>query len=123
MDKLLTVRFIQEVMYLDWIVNMVVIKKSIEKWRICVNFINMNKACLNDSSHLSKIDKLMDPATSFKFLISLNSNLGYHRIPIHLEDEKNTSFIIEERTFLLPCNAFQHEKYKSSLPVDGQQSV
>jgi hypothetical protein len=122
-DKLLIVGFIQEVMYLDWIVNVVVIKKSIEKWRIYVNFINLNKACLNDSSHLSKIDKLMDPTTSFKFLISFNANSGYHRIPMHIEDEKNTSFIIEERTFLLSCNAFRYEKYKSYLPVDGQQSV
>jgi len=56
-DKLLTVGFIREIMYLDWLANMVIMKKSTGKWRIYIDFTNLNKACPNDSFPLLKIDK------------------------------------------------------------------
>lgn len=58
-----------------------------------MDFINLNKAYPYDSFHLSKIDKLVDSTIGFKFLSSLDANSGYHQIPMHLEDEKKTSFI------------------------------
>ena len=36
---------IKEVFYPEWLANTVVVKKKNEKWRVCVNFINLNKAC------------------------------------------------------------------------------
>jgi hypothetical protein len=56
-DKLLTVGFIREIMYLDWLANMVIMKKSTEKWRIYIDFTNLNKACPNDSFPPLKIEK------------------------------------------------------------------
>ena len=38
----------KEVFYLEWLANIVVVKKKIGKWRVCVDFINLNKACLKD---------------------------------------------------------------------------
>ena len=48
--KLVTVEFIHEVYYLDWLANVVIIKKANDKWRTCMDFTNLNKACPKDSS-------------------------------------------------------------------------
>ena len=49
-DKLLAANFIREVFYPDWLANVVMVKKTNGKWRMCVDFINLNKACPKDSS-------------------------------------------------------------------------
>uniref|UniRef100_A0A2N9HRX3 Uncharacterized protein n=1 Tax=Fagus sylvatica TaxID=28930 RepID=A0A2N9HRX3_FAGSY len=46
-DKLLAVNFIREVFYPDWLANVVMVKKSTGKWRMCVDFTDLNKACYN----------------------------------------------------------------------------
>ncbi|XP_075663054.1 uncharacterized protein LOC142632557 [Castanea sativa] len=47
--KLQEVGFIREVYYPDWLVNVMMVKKSNEKLRMCVDFTNLNKACPTDS--------------------------------------------------------------------------
>ena len=41
-EKLLTARFIREVYYPEWLANVVMVKKSNEKWSRCVDFIDLN---------------------------------------------------------------------------------
>ena len=48
-QKLIVAKFIQEVYCPDWLANVVMVKKANGKWRICVDFTNLNKACLKDS--------------------------------------------------------------------------
>ena len=36
---------IKEVFYPQWLANTVVVKKKTGKWRVCVDFKNLNKAC------------------------------------------------------------------------------
>ena len=48
-EKLMTAGFIGEVYYPKWLANVVMVKKSNGKWRMCVNFIDLNNACLKDS--------------------------------------------------------------------------
>ena len=55
-QKLITVQFIREVYYLDWLANVVMVKKANGKWRMCVDYIDLNKACLKDSYPLPRID-------------------------------------------------------------------
>ena len=51
---------IKEVFYLEWLANMVVVKKKSGKWRVCVNFTDLNKACPKDHFPLPWIDQLVD---------------------------------------------------------------
>ena len=44
-NKLLAAGFIREVYYPDWLVNVVLMKKTNGKWRMCVDFTDLNKAC------------------------------------------------------------------------------
>ena len=47
---------IKEVFYPEWLVNTVVVKKKTGKWRVCVDFIDLNKAYLKDPFPRSWID-------------------------------------------------------------------
>ena len=51
---------IKEVFYPEWLANTVVVKKKNGKWRVCVAFTDLNKACLKDPFLMSRIDQLMD---------------------------------------------------------------
>ena len=46
----------REVFNSEWLANVVMVKKNNGKWRICVDFTDLNKACLKDSFPLPKID-------------------------------------------------------------------
>ena len=37
-----------EVFYPEWLANTVVVKEKSQKWRVCVDFIDLKKACLKD---------------------------------------------------------------------------
>ena len=58
--KLLEVDFIREVYYPDWLAKIVMVKKANGKWRMCVDFRNLNKACLKNSYPLPRVDVLVD---------------------------------------------------------------
>ena len=47
---------IKEVFYSEWLANMVVVKKKSGKWRVCVDFTDLNKACPKDPFPMPKID-------------------------------------------------------------------
>ena len=61
--KLKRARAIKELFYPRWLVNIVVVKKKSGKWRVCVDFTDLNKACLKDPFPLSRIDQLVDATT------------------------------------------------------------
>ena len=43
--KLKQAEAIKEVSYPEWLANIVVVKKKTGKWRVCVDFTDLNKAC------------------------------------------------------------------------------
>ena len=57
--KLQEASFIREVYYLNWLANVVMVKKASEKWRMCVDFTDLNKACPKDSYPLLRVDVLV----------------------------------------------------------------
>ena len=78
--KLLTVGFMREVYYPKWLANVVMVKKSNGKWRMCVDFTDLNRAYPKDSFLLPRIDQLMDSTASDELLIFMDSILGYNQI-------------------------------------------
>ena len=79
-DKLLTANFIQEVYYLDWLANVIMVKNLNGKWRMCVDFTDLNSACLKDSFPLPRIDQLVDSIARHKLLTFIDAFLGYNQI-------------------------------------------
>ena len=47
---------IKEVFFPNWLLDTVLVKKKNGKWRVCVNFTNLNKACRKDPFPIPKID-------------------------------------------------------------------
>ena len=83
--KLLTVSFIKELYYPDWLANVVLVKKENWKWRMCVDFTDLNKACPKDSFPLPRIDQLMD---SIALLTFMDAFSGYNQIKMAEEDQE-----------------------------------
>ena len=59
-NKLLKTRFIEEIKCPKWLANIVLIKKKGGQIRICVDFRDLNKACLKDEFPLSNVNILVD---------------------------------------------------------------
>ena len=77
-QKLLAASHIREVQYPEWLANVVLVKKSNGKWRMCVDFTDLNKACPKDSYPLPSIDALVDSAVGCKLLSFLDAFSGYN---------------------------------------------
>ena len=91
--KLLNAKLIREVQYPDWIANVVMVKKSIGKWRICIDYTDLNKACPKDCFSLPKIDQLVDATTSHQLLSFMDAFSGYNQIRMHHDDEEKIAFV------------------------------
>ena len=77
-EKLLSVGFIREVYYPKWLTNVVMVKKSNGKWRMCVDFIDLNNACPKDSFPLPRIDHHMDSTAGHELLTFMHVFSGYN---------------------------------------------
>jgi hypothetical protein len=97
--RLLSAGVIREVMYPEWLANTVMVKKANGKWRMCIDFTDLNKACPKDEFPLPRIDSLVD-ATAYSELMSLlDCYSGYHQIWVKKEDEPKTCFITPSGTY------------------------
>ena len=77
---------IKEVFYPEWLVNTVVVKKKNGKWRVCVDFTDLNKAYSKDPFSLPQIDQLMDAMVDHPRMSFLDAFQGYHQIPLVSDD-------------------------------------
>ena len=77
---------IKEVLYPEWLANIVVVKKKSGKWQVCVDFTDLNKTCLKDSFPMPRIDQLVDATVGHSRMSFLDAFQGYHQIPLTLED-------------------------------------
>ena len=59
-NKLLAANFIREVYYPEWLANVIMVKKANGKWRICIDFTDLNNACPKDSFPLPRTNQLVD---------------------------------------------------------------
>ncbi|CAA7056116.1 unnamed protein product [Microthlaspi erraticum] len=74
---------IVEVRYPDWLANPVVVKKKNGKWRVCVDFTDLNKACPKDSYPLPHIDRLVEATAGNELLSFMDAFSGYNQIQMH----------------------------------------
>ena len=76
--RLLTAGFIREVYYPDWLANVVLVKKANGKWRMCVDFTDLNRAYPKDSFSLPRIDQLVDSTAGHRLLTFMDAFSGYN---------------------------------------------
>lgn len=79
-EKLWKVGIICKVKYSNWVANIFLVKKPNKKWRICVDYIDLNTVCPKDSYSFPSIDQLIY-ATSGQLMLSfVDAFSGYNQI-------------------------------------------
>ena len=84
---------IKEVFYPEWLTNTVVVKKKSGKWRVCVDFTDLNKACPKDPFLMPRIDRLVDTTVGHPRMSFVDAFQGYHQIPLAVDDQEKTAFV------------------------------
>ena len=97
--RLLGAGSVAEVRYPEWLANPVVVKKKNGKWRICVDFTDLYKACPKDSYHLPNIDRLVESTAGNEMLAFMDVFSGYNQIMMHPDDREKTVFITDRGTY------------------------
>ncbi|CAJ2653881.1 unnamed protein product [Trifolium pratense] len=96
---LLEANFISEARYTTWLSNVVLVKKSNGKWRMCCDYTDLNRACPKDSYPLPCIDRLVDNSSGFKLLSFMDAYSGYNQIPMAVADREKTAFMTESGNY------------------------
>ena len=86
--------FIREVYYLDWLANMVMVKKANKKWMMCIDFTDLNKACPKDIYPLPQVDVLIDSTAQHQLLSLMDVFSGYNQIKMDEANQEKTLFVI-----------------------------
>ena len=97
--KLQEASFSREVYYPDWLANVVMVKKASGKWRMCVDFTDLNKGYPKDSYPLLRVDVLVDSTAQHQLLSFMDTFLGYNQIRVHEADQEKTSFVTSQGLF------------------------
>ena len=98
-NKLLQAKVIREVEYHDWLVNVVLVKKENEKWQMCIDFTDVNRACPKDSFPLYRIDLIVDATVGHELLNFMDAFSGYNQIRMNPSDQERTSFVTGQGTY------------------------
>ena len=84
--KLLAAGFIREVFHSNWLANPVLVKKKTGKWRMCVDYTGLNKACPKDHFPLPRIDQIINSTPGCEIISFLDAYSGYHQITMKESD-------------------------------------
>ena len=88
--------------YLEWLANVVVVPNKGGKWRVCVDYTNLNEACPKDSFPLPRIDQIVDAAVGYGIFSFLDAFSRYHQVPMHPPD-------VEKSTFITPHSLYYYD--------------
>ena len=97
--KLLQAGAIREVEYPEWLANVVLVKKANGKWRLCIDFTDINKACPKDSFPFPRIDLIVDATAGHELLSFMDAFSGYNQISMDPNDQEKTSFVTAQGTY------------------------
>jgi hypothetical protein len=97
--KLKDARFISEMKYPTWLANTMWVKKASRKWRMCVNYTNLNTACPKDPYPLPNIDHLINNTFRCKTLSFMDAYSGYNQIKMDQLDAPKTTFTTNTQNY------------------------
>ena len=75
------------------------VKKPNEKWRICVDFTDLNRACPKDSYPFPQIDNLVNLTARHELLSFMDAFSSYNQIKMKEEDQEKTFFVTSQGLF------------------------
>lgn len=72
------------------------VKKANRKWRMCVDFTDLNKTCPQYNFLLPWIDWIVDSTMGHCMLSFMDTYSRYNQICMNPDGEKKTSFIMDK---------------------------
>ena len=97
---------VREVMYPTWLANVVVVQKKNGKWRVCVDYTDLNKACPKDPFPLPHIDAMVDATAGHEMLSFMDASSGFNQIKMHPPDQEYTAFMTERGIYCYKAMPF-----------------
>jgi hypothetical protein len=61
-------------------------QKKEETWRLCIDYIDLNKITVRNCYPIPRIDDLLDQLKGENFFSKIDLNYGYHQVPIKPND-------------------------------------
>ena len=91
-EKLLKAKFIRPTKYVQWLENTVLVMMKNGKFRICVEFRDLNAATPKDMYVMSIIDMLVDSTTNNELLSFMDDFSRYNQILVVVDDISKSTF-------------------------------
>ena len=91
-EKLLKAKFIRPTRYVQWLANIVPMMKKNEKFRVCVDFRDLNAATPKEMYVMLIADMLVDSTANNELLSFMVGFSGYDQILIVVDDISKTAF-------------------------------
>ena len=120
MNKLLAAKFIRVVYYPEWLANVVMVKKANGKWRMCVDFTDLNQAYPKDSFLLPRIDQLVDSTVGHKLLtfmdaVQLDLNVRRRLGEDGLHHQSRTLLLQDHAIWIEECGSYLSKVSESNV--------
>jgi hypothetical protein len=91
-EKMLEAGFIRPCRYAEWISSIIPMQKKDGRWRVCVDFKDLNRATPKDEYPMPVAETLINAAADHKILSFMDGNAGYNQIFVAPEDVNKTAF-------------------------------
>ena len=82
------------------------VKKANGKWRMCVDFTDLNKAYPKDNYPLPRIDTLVNSTVRHQLLSFMDAFSSYNQIKLNEADQEETSFVTNQGFFCYKMMTF-----------------
>ena len=91
-EKMLDAGFIRPCRYAEWISSVVPVQKKNGRWRVCVDFRDLNITTPKDEYPMHVAETLINAADGHKMMSFMDGNAGYNQIFMAPEDVNKTAF-------------------------------
>jgi hypothetical protein len=99
LKKMLDDGIISPTRHSSWCSNLVVVRKKNIGIRLCIDFRNLNLACIKDNYPLPNMETLLQRVTGSKIMSMLDGFFGYNQVLVRKEDQNKTTFTTPWGTF------------------------
>nr|GEW62291.1 hypothetical protein [Tanacetum cinerariifolium] len=97
--ELIKANILREVKYQTWVSNPVIVKKADGRWKLCIDFTDINKAYPKENHPLHVTESKLENIHQHRFKYFLDAYKGYHQISITDKDEETIAFYTREGVF------------------------
>lgn len=87
-------RHVERIQFPKWLSNVVRVSKGAGKWRMRIDFQDLNKVYPKDHYSFSRIDHLVDSTCGFELLSMMDAYQGYHQIRLFPRDTLKVFFLV-----------------------------